>query len=93
MAGAFISSSEVLVVVFSTLDPSLCITTPSTPRLLLTIQILSTGHVPESYPRTHLFQMLTENGEPDRLQSIINTIEQLIDTDTESLDMFLGTAA
>lgn len=62
----------------------------STTVLLWTTQISSGGTWQECCQRTHQFQTHTENGEQDKLQSSINTIRPVTDTESESQDMFLG---
>ena len=59
-------------------------------ELYLITQTSSGGTWLEYYQRTHQFQMLTTNGEWDKLQYSINITKLVTDIEQESQDMFLG---
>lgn len=93
MPGSYTSWPVAWAEVSVTLVPSWCTTTPFTLSHWSTTLTCSTGTWPRFSPETPLFPMLTESGEPDRPPSTTSTTEPLTDTDTESQDTFLGTAA
>jgi len=76
--------------VLDTRDQSCSTIIDSTRGLYWISQIFTGGMCAEFFQRTHQFQMPTESGELDRLQSSINTIRSVIDTEWESLDIFHG---
>ena len=59
-------------------------------ELCWTSQTFTGGMCAEFFQGTHQFQMLIESGEPDRLQSSINTIRSVTDIEWESPDIFHG---
>lgn len=68
-----------------------CTITGSTRELWWTTQISGGGTCAEFCQETHQFQMPTESGELDRLQSSISTTRCAIDTEWEDLDTCHGT--
>lgn len=84
------SYQRVLVVVLDTSVQLWCTIIDSTRELWWTIQTSGGGTCAESCQETHQFQMPTESGEQDRLQSSISTTRYATDTEWEDQDTCHG---